>query len=48
MKVKVLTDTTLTAKAGQIIEVIDAEAPLLLKLGRVEEVKEPKKAPKKK
>ena len=48
MKVKVLADTTLTVKAGQIIEVIDAEAPLLMKLGRVEEVKEPKKAPRKK
>ncbi len=48
MKVTVLTDTTLTVKAGQTIEVIDSEAPLLIRLGRVEEVKEPKKAPKKK
>lgn len=45
MKVKVLTDTTLTVKGGQIVDVAENEVPNLLQLGRVEAVKEP--APKK-
>lgn len=44
MKVSVLTDTTLTVKAGQIVDVVDREAPLLIQLGRVEAAEEmPKK-----
>ena len=45
MRVKVITDTTLTVKAGQTVEVTDKEAAVLLRLGRVEEVKA--EAPKK-
>lgn len=43
MKVKVLIDTTLTVKAGQTVEVLDSEAPLLIRLGRVAKVEKPKK-----
>lgn len=49
MKVKVLTDTTLTVKGGQIVDVAENEVPNLLQLGRVETVKEaPKKTTSKK
>ena len=51
MKVRVLTDTTLTVKAGQTVEVLDAEVPLLIQLGRAVLAEPPQKkkaAPKKK
>lgn len=43
MKVKILKDTTLTVKSGQIVNIDETEAPLLIKLGRVEKVKPPAK-----
>lgn len=47
MKAKILIDTTLTVKAGQIVDVADNEMPLLLELGRVEAVEEKKPTKKK-
>lgn len=46
MRVKVNIDTTLTVKGGQIVDVADNEVANLLRLGRVEEIKE-EESPKK-
>lgn len=43
MKAKILVDTTLTVKAGQIVDVMDNEMPLLISLGRVEPAEEKEK-----
>lgn len=47
MKAKILVDTTLTVKAGQIVDVVDNEMPLLISLGRVEPAEEKKQTKKK-
>lgn len=47
MKVKILKDSTLTVKAGQLVDVDDREVARLLKQGRVA-IPEAKKAAKKK
>lgn len=48
MKVKVLKDSTITVKAGQIVDVADCEVRRLLSQGRVAIPEEKKAAPKKK
>lgn len=43
MKIKLTEDTTLTVKAGQTVEVDDAQADLVIKLGRAVKVETKKK-----
>lgn len=47
MKVEILKDSTITVKAGQIVDVDDCEIARLLKMGRVAIPKEKKAAKKK-
>lgn len=43
MKVQLLVDTTLTVKAGEIVEVDKQQATILLNLNRVKVLETPKK-----
>lgn len=48
MKVRILKDSTLTVKAGQIVDIADREVRLLLSQGRIAIPEEKKAAAKKK
>lgn len=47
MKIQLLVDTTLTVKAGEIVEVDEQQATILLNLNRVKVLETPKKEEKK-